>query len=298
MGGKSGGTQVVYPETKAAPTAAQSAEDLARALPIQYEAALKYQPQFDALDYASFAKYAPEYTKVYDEINKRLYPETYGLQEQLAKQASEGMSGQVPDWMQQQYRDQMNAQLGTNVNAPIGADYMSRGLLDQAQQYRQYYQNLGLSVAGRQPLTTASYQPGSYNVANQFAGNYNTMIGGYGAYSAAARPLTVQQGTPNWIPGLQAAGSVLQGIGSMGRGAAAAGCWVAAACFGGWHAPKTIYARFYINNHAPKLLKSLYIRFGKRISKNKLLVKILKPLFERIALMGKKKLYGELNETI
>lgn len=291
MGGSSGGTKVYNPTPAAAPTAAQSAEQLAAALPVQYEAALKYQPQFDALDYQSFSKYAPLYTQVADQISQQYYPETYKLQEQLAKQASEGMQGQVPDWMQQQYRDQMNAQLGTNVNAPIGADYMSRGLLDQAQQYRQYYQNLGLTVAGRQPLTAMQYQPSSYNVANQFANNYNTVMGGYGSYSAAARPITTQTGTPNWILGMQAAGQAAQGVASVGK--MFAGCWVAAACFGGWDKLDTVYARYYVQHLAPKTFKKLYLKYGERIAQNTLLVKMLKPLFKMFSDLGRKDLYGK-----
>ena len=216
MGGSSGGTTVQAVQAPAAPTAGQSAAEYAAALPSILQAQLQYQPQFNQADYESFAKLAPQYTAVYDQINKQYYPETYGLQEQLAKQASEGACGNIPDWMQQQYRDQANAQLGSNVNSPVGADYVSRGLIDQAQQYRQYYQNLGLSLAGRQPLTSTQYQNPSFNVADQFGQNYNTVMGGYGSYSAASRPVTTQQGTPNWISGLQAGGSVLQGIGSIG----------------------------------------------------------------------------------
>ena len=216
MGGSSGGTTVQAVQAPAAPTAGQSAAEYAAALPSILQAQLQYQPQFNQADYESFAKLAPQYTAVYDQINKQYYPETYGFQEQLAKQASEGAGGNIPDWMQQQYRDQANAQLGSNVNSPVGADYVSRGLIDQAQQYRQYYQNLGLSLAGRQPLTSTQYQNPSFNVADQFGQNYNTVMGGYGSYSAASRPVTTQQGTPNWISGLQAGGSVLQGIGSIG----------------------------------------------------------------------------------
>lgn len=216
MGGTSGGTTVIQPTTPAAPTAGQSAAEYAAALPSILDAQLKYQPQFDQAQYESFAKLAPQYTAAYDAISKQYYPETYGLQEQLAKQASAAAGAtDMPDWMKQQYRNEVNAQLGSNVNAPIGADYVSRGLINQAEQYRQYYQNMGLSLAGRQPLTTAQYQPSNFNVADQFGQNYNTMMGGYGSYAAANRPLTGQSGTPNWAIGMQAAGSLLQGVGSL-----------------------------------------------------------------------------------
>lgn len=289
MGGRSGGETVYVPTPAAAPTAAQSAADYAASLPAQYEAALKYQPQFDQLQYEQYAKLAPQYTALMDQINKQYYPETYGLQEQLAKTASEAAGAtQIPDWMQQQYRSNLSAQLGTNVNSPIGADYVSRGLIDQAQQYRQYYQNLGLSLAGRQPLTSPQYQQPNYSVANNANQNYGNMLQGYGMYQQAARPMTYQAGTPNWMLGLQAAGNV---AGSLGSEAILA-CWVASACFGGWHQPKTIYARYFVTRHTPKWFLNLYIKYGERIAKNKVAVKLLKPIFEVFALAGRKLLYG------
>lgn len=291
MGGRSGGETVYIPTAAAAPTAAQSAADYAASLPVQYEAALKYQPQFDQLQYEQYAKLAPQYTALYDQLQKQYYPETYGLQEQLAKQASEAASAtEIPDWMAQQYRNNVNAQLGSNVNSPIGADYVSRGLIDQAQQYRSYYQNLGLSLAGRQPLTSPQYQGSNTNVAANTNANYTNALQGYGLYNQATRPMMQQQGTPNWIAGMQAGGAVLQGIGSMGS--AGMFCWVASECFGGWHTPKTIFARYYIKNYMPKWFRNLYIKYGLRISKNKIMVNILKPLFTIFAKEGKRLLYG------
>lgn len=218
MGGSSGGTQVYNPSPAPAPTPAQSAADYAAALPAIYKAQLEYQPQFDAQQLASAQNLSPAYTKLYNDINKQLYPETYGLQEQLAKIASEGSMGQIPSWMKNQYQSDLSAQLGTNANAGIGADYVSRGLLDQQQRYNQYYQNLGLSVAGRQPLTNpqTAQQPSTFDVASQFAPNYQNQMQGYGSFISGGRPITTQGGQPNWIAGLQAGGSVLQGLGSLG----------------------------------------------------------------------------------
>lgn len=291
MGGKSGGTTVIQPATPAPPSPGQSAAEYAAALPTILQAQLQYQPQFNEADYQSFAKLAPLYTSIADQISKQYYPETYGLQESLAKQASEGMTGEVPQALRQQYLSNLNAQLGTNVNAPVGADYVSRGLLDQAQQYRQYYQNLGLSLAGRQPLTSLQYQPSSFDVAGGFGNAFNTQMGGYGAFSAANRPLLGQQGTPNWIPGLNAAGNFLQGLGSFGNKNPT--CWVAAACFGGWYRQETHFARYFVMFHTPIWFRNFYCKYGERISRNKILVKILKPLFIMFAKKGRKLAYGK-----
>jgi hypothetical protein len=119
--------------------------------------------------------------------------------------------------MKQQYQSDLRAQLGTNAASGIGADYVSRNMLNQQQQYQQYYQNLGLSLAGRQPLVNAqsptytnqlgNYQPGQ---ALQYTSN------NYGTFSAANKPIVSQNqsGTPNWIPAMQTVGSVA-GAGMM-----------------------------------------------------------------------------------
>lgn len=215
MSGDSGGTQVIQPNVAPPPTASQSAAEYAAALPQIYQASLAYQPQFNELDYQSFAKLAPQYAAITDQINKQFNPYTAGLQEQLAKQASEGSSAQIPDWMRQQYTSDLNAQLGSNAGSPVGADYVSRGLMAQQQGYQQYYQNLGLSLSGRQPMAQGYTQPSSFNVSGQFGQNYGNDLAGYSAYNSANRPLLGQAGTPNWALGMNAAGNLMQGVGSF-----------------------------------------------------------------------------------
>lgn len=106
--------------------------------------------------YAAQAQYMPQMAQEQQAIQQQLYPQTSGLQENLAGQAAAGMQSGMPQWMTDQYKSNMNAQLGANAGSPIGADYMSRGLMQQQQNWKQYYQNMGMSLAGRQPLT----QPG------------------------------------------------------------------------------------------------------------------------------------------
>ena len=69
-------------------------------------------------------------------------------------------------------------------------------------------------------------------------------------------------------------------------------CWVAAEIFGGWYAPKTINARYYINNIAPSWFREFYIKNGKAIAKfisNKPMLKsMIRPLFEYFSFKGKK----------
>lgn len=217
MGGSSGGTQIYTPAAAAPPTASQSAAEYAAALPTILQAQLKYQPQFDQAQYDSAARLGPQYAGLLDQINKQYNPQTAALQETLAGQAMQGATAtQIPDYMRKQYQDTVNAQLGTNANAPIGADYVSRGLINQAEGYRQYYQNLGLSLAGRQPLSsTAGVPQSNFDVAGNTNANYGNVLAGYNSYNNATRPITTQSGSPNWIAGMNAAGNVLQGIGSF-----------------------------------------------------------------------------------
>lgn len=79
--------------------------------------------------------------------------------------------------------------------------------------------------------------------------------------------------------------------GEAALGAAMVMCWVAKEIFGSWEHPKTISARYYINNIAPDWFRDLYMEYGERIANyisDKLLLKLaLRPLFEVFAIIGK-----------
>lgn len=221
MSGSSGGTttQVIQPVAPPAPSTADAIKQYVESLPALFAAQQQYAPQEAAQQLQLLQQYGVPMAQAYQQAQDVLYPGTSGLQEQLAQQAAAGMTAQVPDSMRTQYQSDMNAQLGTNVNSGAGADYVSRNLINQQQQYNQYYQNLGLSLAGRQPLVN----PQQPNYTNQL-GNYQPgqglqyTSGNYGTFAQAGKPMVTQnqQGTPNWISGMQAGGSVLQGLGSLG----------------------------------------------------------------------------------
>lgn len=171
-----------------APTTGQSVQDWANALPQIYQTQMQYAPLQAAQQVQLAQQYAGDYGKAMQAAQSGLYPKTTALQENLADVATKGIDSQVPSWMQDAYRSNLNAQLGNNVNSPIGADYMSRGLLQQQQDWQRYYQNLGLSVTGRQPLTQSAtpqtsdymsgFTPGSVMQSNNQ--NYGTAAGIYG----------------------------------------------------------------------------------------------------------------------
>jgi len=156
----------------------------------------QYAPQMLEQQMQMQMEYAPQMAELQQQIQQDLYPETAGLQENLAAQAREGMESGVPDWMREQYRSNLSAQLGTNVGSGIGADYVSRGLLEQQQNWQNYYRNLALTAAGRQPLAqpgtvqTPQVSPAQYS-GSQWTQGYTpqTSMGynmqGYAPYAGA-----------------------------------------------------------------------------------------------------------------
>lgn len=181
-----GSTSVSTPAAPAAPTAAESAAQYAAALPIYWENQLKYAP-LEAQQQVSLAQqYALPLANAYKAANDVMYPGTSGLQESLAAQAQTGMTAGLTDAEKAQYTSDLGAQLGSNAGSGIGADYMSRNMLMQQQGRQDYYRNLALSAAGRQPLTQA--QPvNSLNYMQNYTptANANFVGQGYGNYSNA-----------------------------------------------------------------------------------------------------------------
>jgi len=174
-----GSTKIQQPTPPTPPSAQDEVNAWISALPQVYQTQQQYM-----LPLAESQQAAQE----------ALYPQTSALQENLAGQAAQGMQSGVPSWMTDQYKSDMNAQLGANAGSPIGADYMSRGLMQQQQNWKQYYQNMGLSLAGRQPLAqpnldyTSGFTPNSVMAGmNQNYGSYGNLYGNmYGANAQVA----------------------------------------------------------------------------------------------------------------
>lgn len=162
------------------PSAAESFQQYLDLLPKAYQAQLDYGPKFAEADYQLSSQYDPLYSRLQYDIEQSLYPETAGLQENLAKQAREGMQEQVPEWARMQYQDTLRSELGPNAGSGIGADYFSRNMLGMQKSWQDYYRDLALSVTQRMPLQGAVNVPGrdmtgglSYqNIASASASNY------------------------------------------------------------------------------------------------------------------------------
>jgi hypothetical protein len=184
----SSGTEIQYPSATPPQSTASSMADYVSSLPALYQAQSQYEPAMQALNLQMLQQYGTQFGEAYKNINAAMYPETARLQEQLANKASEGMNSDMPQWAKDSYRSEMGANLGTNVGSGIGADYASRGMLEQQKNWQDYYSNLGLTVAGRQPLAQGGVQgQTNYMQGYQPAQGLNYSASGYGNYSQATR---------------------------------------------------------------------------------------------------------------
>lgn len=191
-----GSPQVIQPAAPPAPpSAGAQIQDYIQNYPKLVALQEQYNPQTAALDYNLYSQYAPLYTQLAQDVQNQVYPQTSQLQEQLATQALDGMNSQLPDWAKQQYESNFNAGLGMNANAPLGVSDRNVGLLSLQKQWQDYYRDLGLSVAGRQPLQTTA-NPSFQNAAssqntNPFlqygASTYGSQVAGYGAQVAGTQ---------------------------------------------------------------------------------------------------------------
>jgi len=179
-----GSTKIEQPAPPAAPTVAQSMTDYVANYPKLWQMQMEYAPQEAALQVALAQQYAQPMGEALKTAQEAMYPQETAITNEATRQALAGMQTGMPDWAKQQYLDTLRANIGTNAGSGIGADYISRNLLEQEKGWRDYYTNLGLSIAGKQPVYTA--QPVGYT--NQMASytpqgvlDYNAR--NYGSYA-------------------------------------------------------------------------------------------------------------------
>jgi len=179
-----------------------------------YSAQLKYAPQEaqQTLDLAT--QYAGPIAEALRGAQEGAYPEETQLRADLLAQAQAGMQSEVPQWMRDQYQSGVNANLGTNAGSPIGADYMSRGMMQQTQDWQNQYRNMGLGLIGSQPVFNAQ-QPMTTNYMQQFTPQqqmqysqqgYSTAGSIYGSQAAANAQM--------WGSAMGAVGAVGGGLGT------------------------------------------------------------------------------------
>jgi len=189
--GKGGSeTNIYQPKPPAAPSTADATKAWVESMPEVFAMQQEYAPKEAQQQLDLLQQYGQPMAQAYADAQKSLNPETSSLQEKMAGQASAGMDAGVPDWMADKYRSELNANLGTNVGSGISADYVSRGMLQQQKGYQDYYRNLGLSLAQRQPLAQPT-APQTTNQMQQFTPQTNMgyMSSNYGNFAQASRPM-------------------------------------------------------------------------------------------------------------
>lgn len=147
-------------EAPAAPAAAPSNADAIKAwiegMPQVYNTQMEYAPKEAQQQLQLLQQYGLPMSQAAQNIDRALYPNTSAIQENLAGTALQGANAtQMPDWMKKQYQSDYSANLGTNAGSGMGAEYVSRNMQNQLFGQQQYYQNMAMSLAGKQPLTQA-----------------------------------------------------------------------------------------------------------------------------------------------
>lgn len=269
-----------------------------------YKAYIKWAPQVATTQIGLAPRYAeselnllnqygPQYAASMKRMEEQLYPYSTGLQEGLAKIASERLTGALPKELQDLYRENLRAEIGPNAGSGIGADYLSRGLVQGQEDYNRYYQNLGASLTGRIPVTAPGqvqprYTPEGLTMNQQLAAGAQ----GYGSYVGALSSIYSSQvaaaGQRSGGGGIGAALGLASNI--FGGGF----CHIAAELFGGWDKPNTNYVRLYLFNEAPNWLFKAYKKYAKAVASVlravPALKTLIKPLFLSFAKRGQK--YG------
>ena len=214
-----GSTKISQPSPPPQPSTADAVNAWVAAMPTVFAEQQRQAPLQAAQQVQLAQQYAPQLGAAAKAAQEALYPETAALQEQLAGQAGRGMEGGLTPEEEAYYRDILASNIGTNIGSPIGADYMSRNLLMARQQREDYFRNLGLSLAGRQPLATPSMpQTGQYaqnftpgGVMNYMASTYAPYASAYsGMYNANAQMAMNRANMPF---------NIMKGVGSMAMGA-------------------------------------------------------------------------------
>ena len=185
-------------DTPSAPqpqTTAQSMQDWVANYPAMFNIQQQYAPQEAAQQVSLAQQYAEPLGQAMKSAQEAMYPNETAFTQQALQQAQTGMNQGLPDWAKSQYMDTMRAQLGENALSGAGADYMSTGLNEQTKNWQDYYRNMGLSIAGKQPIATAT-TPSYSNYASTFTPqsvmNYNSQ--NYGNYANAWSANQANQG--------------------------------------------------------------------------------------------------------
>jgi len=313
-----GGSKPQAPAPPPAPpspgeTSAQAIQAQIDALPKILAAQKEFGGQFSEEQLKSLSEFGPQFAQVGLDIANRFAPEFKKLEGQLnpeiaaAQESLTNFLKQSDDAEFQSLRpglleDVRSAQSlrGLGAISPLGSIDESVQLQRLKQSLKDRRINVALSTANRVPIGGIPLQGGfgaqtgtnqlvqnispesifnAQNSLNAFNSSiYNTQGGIFG------NQLTNQ--TARRGQNITGATSLLE----TGVAGAFLLCWVASELFGGWFEPKTVGARNYISNIAPKWFKNLYIKYGERFAKfikdKHWLKNMIRPIFEKFSEIG------------
>jgi hypothetical protein len=205
-----GSTKISAP---AAPTVDSSMADYVKNYPKLFELQQQYSPQEAQMQVDLATKYAQPLGQAYKTAQEAMYPGETAITNSLNQQVQQGMQSGVPDWQRDAYLSNLRANLGTNAGSGVGADYTSLGLLQQQQDWKQYYNNLGLSITGRQPISTAT-TPQTNNILGNYTPSsvlgFNSNVYGTQSSIFGAQQQAASQGNPFF--------NSIMGVAGMGLG--------------------------------------------------------------------------------
>ena len=215
-----GSTKISQPSPPPAPTIGNSISEYVKAVPKLFALQQSQAPQEAALQLRLLQEYGGPLGEAMQAAQRALQPETSQIQEELAAQAREGIKADVPEAEREQFLSDYRANLGTNIGSPIAAASTSRALALQRLERQNMFRNMGLSLAGRQPLA----QPFAPTVTNFTKGFTPGQALGFnqGVYGTKAGIFGTQAGMYNNQPGsiLGQMGGAIMGsaIGGYGAG--------------------------------------------------------------------------------
>lgn len=207
-------TKVSSPTPPPAESTAESIDAWVKSMPTvfaeqQRQAPLEAQQQLELMQQFSLPM-----AQAFKDVQAALYPETQSLQEQMAQQSATGMEQGLTDQERRQYADYFKSNLGTNAGSGIGASYFADNMVQADQRRKDYYRDLGLSLAGRQPLS----QPQSPQYSNYMAGFTPNSVMGYNSqnYNAYSRAYSNMYNTNAQMKQQQNAMLYDAGMGALG----------------------------------------------------------------------------------
>lgn len=221
-------TKIIQPTPPPQPSTAEAIKEYVDSLPAIFQAQLDFAPKEAAQQAALAQQYSLPLAQIYQDAQSALFPETSAIQEQLAAEARAGMVGGAPQSVRDRFQDDFRANIGTNVGSPIGGVETAKALAGLDEDFRSYYRNLALSVAGRQPLSQP-LQPQTTSQLGQYSPRdaLGFTSQNYGTFAQASRPIVAQNSfgktNPNYMQAIGSGIGAFAAFSPFGAPAAATG---------------------------------------------------------------------------